>query len=300
MTTSLLLFFLLSASFSAAGFALWRAKDNAGYKRRLKQVQGSRLPQARANDRVRHSRQDLQAIAKAKEMAKNGQVRPAALLLEQSGLQRECIELLEKSGLIDEAASVLIKMQRQNRAGYVYARNGRWLQASECFKSANLPLEAAKCLRACERYEEAANLYKAAGKLEDAATCFSLQRRWHDAAKIYLQLKQHDKAKRAYELFFSSESGQSDVSFEAQEIGFFQNAISSGDMNTGFIDVLAQSGKVTDLIRALLSAGKLEEASRVYAKSVMDHGPALIGEVSLQGSEGRELAELFLLVKNFK
>lgn len=300
MTPSFLLFTLILTGVAIGGYLLWNATNRAGYRRRMQQNQSPKSGGGGASDRMQLSPQQKKILKRALEIAQSGQVKPAALLLEQSGLQRQCIDLLERSGLIDEAAGVLIKMQKQNRAGYIYARNGKWLKAAECFKTANLPAEAAKCLQKAEKFEDAAAQYIAAEMAEEAAVCYQLLMRWHDAGKLFIKLNQPNKARKAYERFFLANGSTEPSDFENSEITLFRDAVVEGVLNQSFIEVLARAGKLVELVRALLKSSKIDVAATIYTKSVVDLGPLLMSEVNLQSGEGRLLAEMFLVVKNFK
>lgn len=295
-----LIILLLVAGTALALYAIWNTTNSNGYQKRA--LSNPVLPkQARHIDVRKLTPKEEKILQKATNHARQGQVHAGALLLEQAGLFRQCISLFEEFGFIDEAASVLMRMQRPHRAGFIYARHGKWDQAANCFKSAGLSAEAGRCLRESERYDEASEQFIKANRLEDAAGCLTLAGKLQAAGKIYLKLKQLGKAKSCYDKIASNpRNNAAALKFDDSEIDFFTLMASQGPLHTIYIDVLAQAGRLLELILGLMKSGNIQAASALYLKSNTDLGPLLMSETSSHTAESRALGELFQNVAQFK
>jgi tetratricopeptide (TPR) repeat protein len=255
----------------------------------------------RSQDQKKLSKNDQRIIYKATQMAKSGDCKSGAMILEQAGLFRQAISLLEDFGQVDDAAAILLRMQRPHRAGFVYARHGKWQNAAACFKQANQHVEAGRCLREAEKYVEAAECFVAAEKFDDAAQCYIQNNDWHKAARLYLKANDRNKATSCYEKFIDlgSKSGVM-PRLEEFEIDFLSTTMESARLPKFLVEALASTGKLLNILVSLIKQGDLVSAAQLYLKSNLDMTAQLMGEVTLQSNEGRHLAEVFMKVGQFR
>lgn len=124
-------------------------------------------------DAMSLSPEALKKRTEAHDLAKKGQLKEAALLLESVSLQREAIDLLESNSLLDDAAAMLMRMNRPNRAAVIYERNKRYEHAAIYFLKAKLVDDAKRCCTQIKDYNlslsiELAVLYADAGDNKSA------------------------------------------------------------------------------------------------------------------------------------
>ncbi len=293
-STTIIIFSLLAIATLIGAYLFSKSKDQ------LKADSSTKAKSSRHGDLQQLSPKELKILAKAKSIAKSGNVQGGALLLEQSGLFRQCISLYEDAGMIDEAASVLLRMQRPHRAGFIFARHGKWNQASQCFKTAGLYAEAARCMREAGNYDEAAEYFLKATRQEDATSCYLLAGKYHQAGKAFLKSNQSDKAKICYDKLMSNPKSIQSIKFEEFELDFLCTIVGLGPVSTGYVDLLSKSGRLIGLILGLIQANEISTASALYLKSAVDHGPLLISKINFQTDSARKLAELFHQVAQFK
>ncbi|MEN9808562.1 MAG: hypothetical protein RLZZ488_129 [Pseudomonadota bacterium] len=181
----MLFLFVGTALACAALIYLFRQKDGDGGKNTGVRPAGmpkmpahAGFPQPKAGglrqlDTISLSPETQKKRAEALEIAKQGRLTDAAIMLESVNLQREAIDILEANGLLDDAAAMLMRMNRPNRAAVVYERNKRFEHAAAYFLRAKLVDDAKRCCKQIKEFSialstELAVLFAEAGDNQSA------------------------------------------------------------------------------------------------------------------------------------
>jgi tetratricopeptide (TPR) repeat protein len=247
----------------------------------------------RKSDRRRLSRAEKRAYRYAQKLYQEGNFRGCAKILEQLGMLRESINILEKAGLIKEAADVLIRIQRPNRAGYMLARYGMWKEAMDCYKKANMPLEVGNCARELGDLPTAIPYFVEAGATLEAAECYLELGKHHDAARLFLRVKEFDRALDQYIHLVDSHPDIDKIDFSEDELGFIMRKLIEEKVDTRLADILVARKRMVKLMVELIRNNNLASASAAYLRNTSDIGPELIAYKDFSRDENLLLGALF-------
>ncbi len=247
----------------------------------------------RKSDRRRLSRAEKRAYKYAQKLYQEGNFRGCAKILEQLGMLRESINILEKAGLIKEAADVLIRIQRPNRAGYMLARYGMWKEAMDCYKKANMPLEVGKCTRELGDLPTAIPYFVEAGATLEAAECYLELGKHHDAARLFLRVKEFDRALDQYIHLVDSHPDIDKIDFSEEELSFIMRKLIEEKVDTRLADILVARKRMVKLMVELIRNNNLASASAAYLRNTSDIGPELISYKDFTRDENLLLGALF-------
>jgi tetratricopeptide (TPR) repeat protein len=247
----------------------------------------------RKSDRRRLSRAEKRAYKYAQKLYQEGNFRGCAKILEQLGMLRESINILEKAGLIKEAADVLIRIQRPNRAGFMLARYGMWKEAMDCYKKANMPLEVGKCARELGDLPTAIPYFVEAGATLEAAECYLELGKHHDAARLFLRVKEFDRALDQYIHLVDSHPDIDKIEFSEEELSFIMRKLIEEKVDTRLADILVARKRMVKLMVELIRNNNLASASAAYLRNTSDIGPELIAYKDFSRDENLLLGALF-------
>ena len=224
----------------------------------------------------------------------------AAQLLESISRHREAIDLLEGAGLIDEAANTLLRMGRPNRAALLYKRSGYLKEAAFCFEKAKMPREVAECAREAGDLNLALKYLKIVNDLQGMAECYLDLGNFHKAARLFIKMKQPQKALDLYPTIVQNTTDINLLDFKAEEIELILAKVKTGEFEPSLVEIIIKEGRLVAAITAFLHSGLVEKAADLYTRSSDDIGAQLLGQENYSAEVNLNLANLFNMVSNFE
>jgi len=222
-------------------------------------------------------------LAQAARAEAQKQLLDAAVLYERAGDLERAIALYTRGGVPTRAAQLLESSGRAPQAAALLTSLGRHLDAAAVHERAGAHAKAASALLR-------------GGQRERAAAMFERAEAWSDAAKLYASLGDQERAARllaiAGDPAHVAELRAAPDPTPGEEFG--RDAPAETSAGAGM-----DAGQLVAAVVALLGAGKVEDARRLYASSPEDVGYAILSAVAGGGPRRHAAAKMFEAARDF-
>jgi len=204
--------------------------------------------------------------------------------------------LYERAGDLERAIALYTRGGVPTRAAQLLESSGRAPQAAALLTSLGRHIDAAAVHDRAHDHAKAAAALLRGGQRERAAAMFERAEAWSDAAKLYASMGNHERAARLFET-----AGEPDRAAELRAAAAPTPGEKPGpgapvELAPGAV---MDAGKLVAAVVAMLGAGKVDDARRLYVSSNEDVGYAILAAVAGGGPRQQAAAKMFEAARDF-
>jgi tetratricopeptide (TPR) repeat protein len=221
------------------------------------------------------------------------------VLAARAAAQRQPLDaavLYERAGDLERAIALYTRGGVPTRAAQLLESTGRAPQAAALLTSLGRHLDAAAVHERTRDYGRAAAALLRGGERERAAAMFERAEAWSDAAKLYASMGNHEHAAQLLEGAGEADRAAALRAAAAPIPGEELGPDAPVEMIPGGV---MDTGKLVAAVVALLGAGRVDDASRLYASSNEDVGYSILAAVAGRGPHQQAAARMFEAARDF-
>jgi tetratricopeptide (TPR) repeat protein len=229
-------------------------------------------------------------------MATRTELREQAARAEAQRQPLDAAVYYERAGDLERAIALYTRGGVPTRAAQLLESSGRAPQAAALLTSLGRHLDAAAVHDRAHDYAKAASALLRGGQREGAAAMFERAEAWSDAAKLHASLGNRERAAQLLEAAGDPGRAADLRAASPSAPGGATDPSAPAEIAPGAV---MDAGQLVAAVVALLGAGKVDDASRLYVSSREDVGYAILAAVASGGRQKLAAAKMFEAVRDF-
>jgi len=229
-------------------------------------------------------------------MVNRSELREQAAKAEAQKQPLDAAVLYERAGDLERAIALYTRGGVPTRAAQLLESSGRAPQAAALLTSLGRHLDAAAVHDRARDYAKAAAALLRGGQRERAAAMFERAEAWSDAAKLYASMGNRERAAQLFETAGDRDRAAELRGVAAPTPGETTDTSAPVEVATGAV---MDAGQLVAAVVAMLRAGKVDDASRLYVTSQEDVGYGILAAVAGGGPQQLAAAKMFEAARDF-